>query len=51
MSADVRTLVIIRDAAQALIDHGTGQSRDSFELDRKTRSAILFEIILIGEGI
>jgi hypothetical protein len=51
MSLDLKTLVIIRDAARALIDHATGLARVHFESDRKTRSAILFEIILIGEGI
>jgi uncharacterized protein with HEPN domain len=51
MSFDLKTLVIIRDAARALIDHAAGLSRTSFEADRKTRSAVLFEIILIGEGI
>ena len=51
MSLDLKTLVIIRDAARALIDHAAGHARDSFEADRKTRSAVLFEIILIGEGI
>ncbi len=48
---DLKTLVIIRDAARALIDHVAGYTRDSFESDRKTRSAVLFEIILIGEGV
>jgi len=51
MSLDLKTLVIIRDAARALIDHAAGLARVHFESDRKTRSAVLFEIILIGEGI
>jgi uncharacterized protein with HEPN domain len=51
MNPDLKTLVIVRDAARALIDHAGGFSRVSFEGDRKTRSAVLFEIILIGEGI
>src|SRR5271157_1373102 len=51
MSPDLKTLVILRDAARALMDHAAGQTRDSFEADRKTRSAVLFEIILMGEAI
>ena len=51
MSLDLKTLTIIRDAARALIDHAAGLTRVHFESDRKTRSAVLFEIILIGEGI
>ena len=35
MSLDLKTLVIIRDAARALIDHAAGLSRDSFEADRE----------------
>jgi hypothetical protein len=30
MSLDLKTLVIIRDAARALIDHEAGHARDSF---------------------
>lgn len=51
MNLDVKTLVIIRDATRALIDHGAGHTRESFEADRKTRSAILFEIVIQGEGV
>jgi uncharacterized protein with HEPN domain len=51
MSLDLKTLVIIRDAARALIDHAAGHAREAFEGDRKTRSAVLFEIILMGEGV
>ena len=50
MNPDLRTLAIIRGATRALIDHGVGHTRDSFASDRKTRSAILFEIVLLGEG-
>jgi len=50
MNLDLKTLVIIRDATRALIDHGSGHTRESFETDRKSRSAILFEIVLLGEG-
>ena len=51
MSLDLKTLVIIRDAARSLIDYASGLARVHFESDRKTRSTILFEIILIDEGI
>jgi len=51
MNLDLKTLVIIRDATRALIDHAAGHTRASFEADRKTRSAILFEIVLQGEGV
>ena len=51
MSLDLKALVFLRDAARAVIDHAVGQTRDSFEAERKTRSAVLFEIILIGGRI
>jgi uncharacterized protein with HEPN domain len=51
MSLDLKTLVIIREAITALIDHAAGLARAALDADRKTRSAVLFEIIIIGEGI
>jgi uncharacterized protein with HEPN domain len=51
MNLDLKNLVIIRDATRALIDHGSGHDRMSFEADRKTRSAVLFEIVIQGEGV
>jgi uncharacterized protein with HEPN domain len=51
MSLDLKTLVIIREAITALIDHAAGLARVAFDADRKARSAVLFEIIIIGEGI
>ena len=50
MSPDLKILVIMREATRALMSHALGQTRESFEADRKTRSAILFEIVLQGEG-
>ena len=50
MNPDHKTLAVIHEATRALIDHGVEHTRESFELDRKTRSAILFEIVLLGEG-
>jgi uncharacterized protein with HEPN domain len=41
----------MREAAWALIDHVAGQTRESFETERKTRSAVLFEIVVLGEGV
>jgi uncharacterized protein with HEPN domain len=43
--------MVIRDAAGALIDHASGIDRSAFDPDRKTRSAVLFEIIVIGAGV
>jgi uncharacterized protein with HEPN domain len=51
MNSDLETLNAIREAAGALIDHAAGVDREAFDADRKTRSAVLFEIILIGEGV
>lgn len=34
----------------ALVEHIRGHSQASFEADRKTRSAVLYEIVVIGEG-
>ena len=51
MDLDLKNLAIIRDATGVLIDHGSGHDRMSFEADRKTRSAVLFEIVIQGEGV
>jgi uncharacterized protein with HEPN domain len=51
MNLDLRTLVIIREATRALIDHAEGHTRESFDADRKTRSAVLFEVVIQGEGV
>ncbi len=32
------------------MEHIRGHSQGSFEADRKTRSAVLYEIVVIGEG-
>jgi uncharacterized protein with HEPN domain len=50
MNPDQQTLVIIREATRALIEHAAGHTRESFDADRKSRSAVLFEIVLQGEG-
>jgi uncharacterized protein with HEPN domain len=51
MNLDLKTLVIIREATQAMIDHASGHDRPSFEAERKSRSAVLFEIVIQGEGV
>jgi uncharacterized protein with HEPN domain len=51
MSLDLKTLVTIREATKAMIDHASGHDRLSFEVERKSRSAVLFEIVIQGEGV
>jgi uncharacterized protein with HEPN domain len=51
MRPDLKSLVIIRDATRAMIDHAAGYDRTSFVVDRKTRSAVLCEIVLQGEAV
>src|SRR5262249_10417432 len=50
MTADSGYVQRLREAAVALVEHVHGHSQASFEADRKTRSAVLYEIVLIGEG-
>ncbi len=35
----------------ALVAHVRGYDQITFEAERKTRSAVLYEIVLIGEGV
>jgi uncharacterized protein with HEPN domain len=51
MNLDLDTLGHIRDATRAMMDHISGHDRTSFEADRKTRSAVLYEIVIQGEGV
>ena len=51
MSVDLGYVETIREAAQALVEHVSGHSQVSFQGDRKTRSAVLYEIVIIGEGV
>jgi uncharacterized protein with HEPN domain len=51
MSPDLKTLAIIREATRAMIDHASGHDRVSFQSERKSRSAVLFEIVIQGEGV
>jgi uncharacterized protein with HEPN domain len=50
MNVDMGYVTRIREAAVALVEHAGGHTQASFEADRKTRSAILYEIVVIGEG-
>jgi uncharacterized protein with HEPN domain len=51
MNLDLDTIGHIRDATRAMMDHISGHDRTSFEADRKTSSAVLFEIVIQGEGV
>jgi len=51
MNVDLGYVETIREAALALVEHVGGYSQVSFDLDRKTRSAVLYEIVVIGEGV
>jgi uncharacterized protein with HEPN domain len=51
MSVDLGYVETIREAAMALVEHVRDTSQVSFDLDRKTRSAVLYEIVVIGEGV
>jgi uncharacterized protein with HEPN domain len=51
MIADLGYIQRIREAAVAVVEHVRGHSQASFEADRKTRSAVLYEIVIIGEGV
>ncbi len=51
MNPDLDALGVIRDAATALVAHTRGYDQLSFESDRKTRSAVLYEIVVIGKGV
>jgi uncharacterized protein with HEPN domain len=51
MNPDLDFLNAIREAAMAVTQHVSGHDRISFEADRKTRSAVLYEIVVMGEGV
>ena len=51
MNLDLGYVETIREAALALLEHIGGRSQASLDLDRKTRSAVLYEIVVIGEGV
>jgi uncharacterized protein with HEPN domain len=51
MNSDLGYVNGMRQAAAALVEHARGHSQASLEADRKTRSAVLYEIVVIGEGV
>jgi uncharacterized protein with HEPN domain len=51
MNPDLDFLNVIRQAASAAVAHVGDQERLSFEADRKSLSAVLYEIVVIGEGV
>jgi uncharacterized protein with HEPN domain len=51
MNPDLDFLDVIREAALAPTGHISGHDRVSFGADRKTRSAVLYEIVVIGEAV
>ena len=50
MNPDLDALSVIRSAAEALVEHVAGYDQSAFEAERKVRSAVLYEIVVIGEG-
>ena len=51
MNPDLDFLKVIRKAAAALVEHVSGYDQNAFESERKTQSAVLYEIVVIGEGV
>jgi uncharacterized protein with HEPN domain len=51
MNPDLDLLNVIRRAAQAIAEHVGDYDRITFEADRKSLSAVLYEIVVVGEGV
>jgi uncharacterized protein with HEPN domain len=51
MNPNLDFLDVIRQAAVAVVAHVGDLERLSFEADRKSLSAVLYEIVVIGEGV
>jgi uncharacterized protein with HEPN domain len=51
MNRDLDTLNLIREAAAALIQHLNGCDQALFRAQRLVRSAVLYELVVIGEGV
>jgi uncharacterized protein with HEPN domain len=51
MNSDLGYVNGMRQAGAALVEHARGHPQASLEADRKTRSAVLYEIVVIGEGV
>ena len=50
MNPDLYAVRVILKAASALIDHVGGYSQATFEAERMVQAAVLYEIVVIGEG-
>jgi uncharacterized protein with HEPN domain len=51
MNPDLDLLRVIKKAAEALVEHVRGYDQITFEAERKTQSAVLYEIVVVGEGV
>lgn len=51
MSRDEVTLVDIVHAARRVLDFAAGLSRDTFKQDAKTQSAVLHQLVVVGEAV
>ncbi len=48
---DLVSLGHIKTSGEAILDHVAGYTRERFEEDRKTRSAVLYEFVIAGEAV
>ncbi len=51
MHRDESTVIDIAQGAKAIIDFTDGFSRETFLDDLRTRSAVLYQLLVIGEGV
>ncbi len=51
MPRDEATLLDIVEAARRAIEFGTSVSRDEFLVDLKTQSAVLHQLLVLGEAV
>ncbi len=51
MNPDLALLNVIRRAARAVTEHVGDYDRITFEADRKSLSAVLYEFVVMGEGV
>lgn len=50
MSRDPGTILQICNACEAIIEFTSGLDFKDFEIDRKTQSAVLHQLLIVGEG-
>jgi uncharacterized protein with HEPN domain len=48
---DLVSLGHIKTSGEAILDHVAGYTRERFEENRKTRSAVLYEFVIVGEAV